>query len=332
MRSQRRLVRPEILPVGDPFVFKIDTRNIATGSSNSFSFRLPLNNNPTESALTAYDFTINWGDGDSNYINTWDDASLLHTYATEGIREISINGKLTSIYFNYGTERLKIISIEDFGSVNLQANQSNAFNRCYNLASLPATGNLDFITNGNFMFSFCSFPNFPNIDLPNLVNGNQMFYQNYDLLGVPSNMRLHNLEDGSNMFYGIRNSSLPEGMTLGKLINGDAMFRAGIGNATLPSTLTFASLQISTRMYLGPKVLNIPNSISLPSLTNGLNMFYSSTLPTVDYSNLLIRMNNENPNSNVSFHAGASKYNSSASSARAALVSRGWTITDGGLI
>jgi len=61
-------------------------------------------------------------------------------------------------------------------------------------------------------------------------------------------------------------------------------------------------------------------------------MFRGSTINTVRYSQLLIDLESGNPNDNVTFHGGNSTYNSSASTARANLISRGWSILDGGLV
>lgn len=70
---------------------------------------------------------------------------------------------------------------------------------------------------------------------------------------------------------------------------------------------------------------------SFDLLSDGTDIFLSSTLSTADYSAILIYIEANNPNNNVTFHGGSSKYNAGAAAARAALVSRGWTITDGGL-
>tara|TARA_R110002167_G_scaffold123513_2_gene302484 strand:+ start:240 stop:1379 length:1140 start_codon:yes stop_codon:yes gene_type:complete len=59
-------------------------------------------------------------------------------------------------------------------------------------------------------------------------------------------------------------------------------------------------------------------------------MFFNSTLTTASYSAWLVHMESTNPLSNEAFHGGSSLYDASASTARASLVTRGWTITDGG--
>ena len=71
--------------------------------------------------------------------------------------------------------------------------------------------------------------------------------------------------------------------------------------------------------------------MTLSSLINGSNMFNGNTINTTRYSQLLIDLENLNPNNNVTFHGGNSKYNASGEIARDALIVRVWSITDGGL-
>jgi len=71
--------------------------------------------------------------------------------------------------------------------------------------------------------------------------------------------------------------------------------------------------------------------MELPVLTNGNSMFLNNTINTTRYSQLLIDLENLNPNDNITFDGGNSKYNSAGEIARDALIARGWIITDGGL-
>ena len=69
------------------------------------------------------------------------------------------------------------------------------------------------------------------------------------------------------------------------------------------------------------------------SVTNLGNMFRDVTLSTVNYDNMLIRLD-ATAGSGLALHAGSSKYTSgsAASTARANLISDSWTINDGGSI
>ena len=54
-----------------------------------FSTRMALKNTGT------YNFTIDWGDGNSDVITSWDQAEVYHTWAGTGPYTCSINGDAT---------------------------------------------------------------------------------------------------------------------------------------------------------------------------------------------------------------------------------------------
>jgi hypothetical protein len=113
-----------------------------------------------------------------------------------------------------------------------------------------------------------------------------------------------------------------------ELTNGNSMFNGSGVTGNLPN-LELKKLTDGFRMFRFTAITGAP-ILDLRALTNGGEMFQGVTLPTVDYSNILIRMEANNPNNNVTFHGGNSKYNVAGGVARAALVARGWIITDGG--
>jgi hypothetical protein len=66
-------------------------------------------------------------------------------------------------------------------------------------------------------------------------------------------------------------------------------------------------------------------------MTIGTNCFSGTTLPTADYSDILVTQRANNVNTSVPFHGGSSKYNPAGGTARGELVStQSWSITDGG--
>jgi hypothetical protein len=65
-------------------------------------------------------------------------------------------------------------------------------------------------------------------------------------------------------------------------------------------------------------------------INEGSNCFLSTTLPTADWSDILITQEANNINNNVTLHGGSSTYNTAGGVARALLVARGWIIADGG--
>ena len=86
-----------------------------------------------------------------------------------------------------------------------------------------------------------------------------------------------------------------------------------------------------TNSFFGCTSLTTIPLLNLSSVTNATNMFLGVTLTTQSYSDFLINLATLPLQSGVSFHGGNSKYNPTAATARAYLISNfGWTITDGG--
>jgi len=123
---------------------------------------------------------------------------------------------------------------------------------------------------------------------------------------------------------------LPSEMNLPLLTTGGFMFRFN-SITSLPSGMNLSLLTTGFRMFEGNSITDLPSGMILASLTNGGNMFNNNTINTARYSQLLIDLEANNNNNNVSFHGGNSQYNAQGEIARNALIARGWTITDGGL-
>jgi len=72
-----------------------------------------------------YNFQVEWGDGQSDLISSWDDPKVLHTYSTSGIYTISITGTFEGMCFSrHGDEGLggtgnvdclKLLNVESWG-------------------------------------------------------------------------------------------------------------------------------------------------------------------------------------------------------------------------
>ena len=116
------------------FEFDIDTAQTVTGSTNADQYRLPLMSTGT------YNFTVNWGDGQSNSIATWNQADATHTYATAGLYSISITGTIDHVSWasqdgttvTQANDRKKIKDITDWGSAVIYLNEYVFFD-CENM-------------------------------------------------------------------------------------------------------------------------------------------------------------------------------------------------------
>lgn len=207
------------------------------------------------------------------------------------------------------------------------------------LTSLPPTLDLKKLETGVNMFSNNKLTELPsNMTAPKLVYGGSMFFNNIGITSLPESFKVENLENGDSMFGNCKLSRLPSQMNLDKLINGNGMFMNNL-LTSLPSNMKLDNLETAGTgnsngsMFGNNKLTDLPVGIKLPKLKSGVGMFFgvNNKINTERYSQLLIDMDNLNPNNNVNFNGGASKYNSSGAIARANLISKNWTVTDGGL-
>ena len=134
----------------DAFISRWDTYLVSTGSSNASQIKLPLEESGN------YNFIVDWGDNTNNDIITiYNQSEVIHTYATVGEYNIIINGTLKGWRFNNQGDRLKLLEISQWGSLNL-GNSNNYFSGSENLV-LTATDapDLNGTTFLNGAFSHC---------------------------------------------------------------------------------------------------------------------------------------------------------------------------------
>jgi len=105
------------------FNFRVRT-NLA-GSSNDDQFRLPL------IAASNINATVNWGDGTSDNITSYNQSETTHTYSSIGGYDITIDGVIDGWKFGDGTvggDKAKILLIEQYGTFDVST--TDTFNGC----------------------------------------------------------------------------------------------------------------------------------------------------------------------------------------------------------
>ena len=110
-----------------PFVSKWNTSNTSESSSDANQIKLPL------ISQGIYDFNIDWGDGIINNITSWNQPETIHTYNTPGEYTITITGDIKGWVFGSTGDKLKIINISSWGSLNLGNVSTGYFSGCENL-------------------------------------------------------------------------------------------------------------------------------------------------------------------------------------------------------
>ena len=137
-------------PVNLDFVSTWDTTQAGSASDTVV---LPLLSGGT------YSGTIDWGDGNTSALSY---ANRTHTYASGGVKVITISGQIDGWRFGNGGDRRKITDISNWGTLNITTDA--AFHGCTNLditaTDAPTLSATDSTSN---LFRDC-----PSLTIPNL--------------------------------------------------------------------------------------------------------------------------------------------------------------------
>lgn len=242
--------------------------------------------------------TTDWGDGTVNALDT-------HTYASGGTYTITSTGAdVTDLsYYNHALDT-KLLRVLDGSAINMTIIE-NIFRGCTSLTSV-ALLDTSSVTNMSFMFYGCtSLTSVPLFDTSSVTN---MYYMFGNCTALTS-VALFDTSSVTTMRY---------------------MFRYCTSLTTVPLFDISSPTTMYGMFYDCTSLTTVP-LFNVALVNDFVNMFLGCTLNTASYSAFLVHLESTNALSNEAFHGGNSLYDSSATTARASLVTRGWTITDGGL-
>jgi surface protein len=296
------------------------------------------------SVTGTYSCTVDWGDGKTNFISTYNDSAWTHTYSIAGTYTVKIYGKFVGIYFNNGGDRLKLINISKWGyQFRLGTNQGNYFYGCSNL-TITATDILN--TKGttalNDIFRGCSsIATIPNIGKWNIesvitiadaFNGCSLFNSSlsgWNTANVTSMVATFKECTVFNQSVSNFNTALVTAMK--SMFFDCAAFNQPVDNFNTSTVTTFQT------MFTGCTAFNQDvSTFSITSLTNAASMFFNSGFSKTNYNKLLDSVtgwpSQATVQSNVTLGAGTAHYDgANAIAGRAYLTgTKTWTITDGG--
>lgn len=258
--------------------------------------------------------TVNWGDGNEEAYTFADNYS--HTYSEDGTYTVTVSGTLSQFgngWFGYSNPE-KLIRVTNFGELGLES-LYGAFYHATNIIEvptiLPAT-----VTNLSEMFSGATSFNsdISNWDVSSVTDISAMFMNaslfNQDIsgwnVGSVTSMRY--------MFYyalefnqDIGSWDVENVTDMSNMFEGASSFDQNIG------------------------AWNVSNVTSMSGMFMP-GMFTTVKLSPANYNSLLLGWSAQTLQSNVTFHAGTSKYSPDvAADARGILINTfGWTINDGG--
>src|SRR3989339_313921 len=196
------------------------------------------------------------------------------------------------------------------------------------------------VSNVNNMYSMFRGLTFFNQDLNNwdvssVTEMRHMFRDVTNFNGNISNWNISKISDTWYMFaYAISFNQNLTNWDTSKVINMDHMFyNATSFNGNISNWNTSSVINMDNMFYNATNFNGNISSWNISKVESMENMFYGATLDTEIYDEILINWANlSSLKNNTPFHAGNSKYSSSASDKRNYIITNyNWTITDGGL-
>lgn len=311
------------------FVFTIDTENTSSGSSLNTQFMMPLVNSGT------YNATVNWGDGSSDTITSYNQEEVTHTYSSAGQYEISIEGTLQGWQFNNAGDRLKMLDIKQWGVLDLST--SAAFYGCTNLDASATDAPTVSTTTMYSTFRACT--NFNgavgNWDISTVTRLDNCFQDcstfnksinSWDVSNVTTFLSMFRNANSFDQDLNTWDTSNVERM--------DNMFRSCTqfnGDIYSWDTSTVENMQY---MFYDCDLFDQSLAAwSIGNVTNFTNFMQNATgLSTSNYDATLIAWALQTVNSGLSINFGGSQFTGSAYDSRFSLIEDdGWTIVDGGI-
>src|SRR3989339_571534 len=309
-----------------------DTYNISLiGNATRISFY-----NGTEDSLINILTPISNGlDGITSGYEMFRDAKNITNFTTENFFD-ETSSNVTNMWsmfrdatnFNGNISNWNTSSVVEMGNMFYGATSFNGNISNWNASNVI---NMDNMFNGAVSFN----QNLTTWDTSNLEGVDAMFYNVTNFNGNISNWNISKISDTWYMFaYAISFNQNLTNWDTSKVINMDHMFyNATSFNGNISNWNTSSVINMDNMFYNATNFNGNISSWNISKVESMENMFYGATLDTEIYDEILINWANlSSLKNNTPFHAGNSKYSSSASDKRNYIITNyNWTITDGGL-
>jgi len=311
------------------FVFTIDTENTSSGSSLNTQFMMPLVSGGS------YNATVNWGDGSSDAITSYNQQEVTHTYSSAGQYEISIEGTLQGWQFNNAGDRLKMLDVKQWGVLDLSTDA--AFYGCTNLDASATDSPI--ISSISFYRMFRDCTNFNgaigNWDISTVTNIRESLY-NATTFNQPLNeWNISNCTSLRFMFSHCK--SFDQDLNSWDTSNVEDMsytfLECSQFNGDIYSWDTTNVENMQQMLYNCDLFDQSLAEWSIGNVTNFTNFMQNATgLSTSNYDATLIAWAAGVVDTGISINFGGSQFTESAYASRFSLIEDdSWTIVDGGI-
>ena len=327
---------------GNAFISDWDSRNTIGSVSASNQIRLPLQVSGT------YSFDVDWGDGTTNTITSYNQSEILHTYSVGGLYSITITGVCTGWSFGSSTsggDANKFLSVQKWGSLKLTST-GGYFKFCRNLDLSTVTDVLDLngTTSLTDLFLGCTLLTSVNrINEWNVSTSTSCLRTFQDCTNFNSDISGWNVANVSNFTSFLYKAlNFNSDLSIWNVSSATNMQNMFFDCFLLQSSFTnwnVANVSNFIRTFRGCQNINAA-SVSGWNVSNATNIdgFFENLTPTHHPSSVLDAIYNGwaqltlKPNVTAKF--GTLKYTSASSSNRAILTGspNNWIITDGGII
>jgi len=306
------------------------TDNISVGSSNNDQIKLPFIDTGT------YNCVVEWGDGSSDYITTWNQAETTHTYSSIGTYEVNIKGQCEGWQFNNSGDKLKLLTIDRWGVDFRLGSVNSNFYGCANLQiDTPDSLDTSDITDMYRLFYECSSLNgdIKFSDTSNVTNMTYMFRGCTVFNGNVTSLNTSNVTTMAGMFYSCIAFNKPVNtFDTSKVENMYALFyNCSNFNQDISN---FNTSKVTNMSYMFSDCSNFNQDISSWDISNVTTMEEMLTgctsWSTANYDAVLIAWDALSVQSGVSFRC--SSYYTTGGAAEASrtslITSDTWSITD----
>jgi len=181
------------------------TTNAGSGGSNTDQVQLPLISGKT------YNMVVDWGDGTSDTITSYNQAETLHTYSSVGTYTITMTGTNGGLKFNNGGDKAKINQISQWGTLDISTERT--FFGCGNLDVIATDAPIISSTNFTNTFRACTAltGGCDNWDVSSVTDMGFMFKDCTNFNGDVSNWNIESVTNFAGIFNGCTNFNQPIG-------------------------------------------------------------------------------------------------------------------------